>query len=171
MNKTQLIDALAARIGDRRTAVTAVDGMLETIVDTVRAGDSVTLTGFGVFEGRARAARVARNPRTGESVAVPATTVPAFRPGVGFRTAVGGGAPVPHSAPSRSRAAPAPVAAAVEEADVPPARKAAKAKSGASFAAKDTKDAKPAKRTAKADKAEKSGKSGKSGKGKAKAKK
>jgi DNA-binding protein HU-beta len=89
MNKTQLVDALAERLGDRRTAAAAVDGLLETIVDTVRSGDSVALTGFGVFEGRARAARTARNPRTGASVAVPATTVPAFRPGAGFRAAVG----------------------------------------------------------------------------------
>ena len=91
MNKTQLVDALAARIGDRRTAATLVDGLLETIVDTVRAGGAVSISGFGVFESRARAARVARNPRTGEAVPVPATTVPAFRAGMAFRTAVGGG--------------------------------------------------------------------------------
>lgn len=92
MNKTQLVDALAARIGDRRTAATAVDGLLDTIVETVGSGDSVSITGFGVFEARARAARVARNPRTGETVEVAATTVPAFRPGTGFRAAVGGAA-------------------------------------------------------------------------------
>lgn len=92
MNKTQLVDALTERLGDRRTAAAAVDGLLETIVDKVRSGESVTLTGFGVFEGRARAARTARNPRTGAAVAVPATTVPAFRPGAGFRAAVGGAA-------------------------------------------------------------------------------
>jgi DNA-binding protein HU-beta len=89
MNKTQLVDALAERLGDRRTAAAAVEGLLETIVEKVRSGETVTLTGFGVFESRARAARVARNPRTGATVEVPATTVPAFRPGTGFRTAVG----------------------------------------------------------------------------------
>ena len=104
MNKTQLVDALAERLGDRRTAATAVDGLLETIVDKVRTGESVTLTGFGVFEGRARAARTARNPRTGAAVAVPATTVPAFRPGAGFRAAVG-------TAGQTNGSAPAPVAA------------------------------------------------------------
>jgi DNA-binding protein HU-beta len=136
MNKTQLVDALAERIGDRRTAASAVDGLLETIVDTVRSGDSVSLTGFGVFEGRARAARVARNPRTGETVDVPATTVPAFRPGAGFRTAVGGGgAPAPRSAPTRSRAAAAPAVTAPVEAPAKTARKVATAKSNASFAA------------------------------------
>ena len=90
MNKSQLIDALAARLGDRRTAASAVDGLLSTIVETVQSGESVSLTGFGVFEARARAARVGRNPRTGQTVAVPAATVPAFRPGTAFRTAVGG---------------------------------------------------------------------------------
>lgn len=90
MNKTQLVDALADRLGDRKTATTAVDALLQIVVDTVRSGDSVSLAGFGVFESRARAARTGRNPRTGETVAVPATTVPAFRPGTGFRNAVSG---------------------------------------------------------------------------------
>jgi DNA-binding protein HU-beta len=90
MNKSQLVDALTDRLGDRKTAATAVDALLQIVVDTVRSGDSVSLAGFGVFESRARAARTGRNPRTGESVAVPATTVPAFRPGTGFRNAVAG---------------------------------------------------------------------------------
>jgi DNA-binding protein HU-beta len=90
MNKSQLVDALADRLGDRKTATTAVDALLQIVVDTVRSGDSVSLAGFGVFESRARAARTGRNPRTGETVAVPATTVPAFRPGTGFRNAVSG---------------------------------------------------------------------------------
>jgi DNA-binding protein HU-beta len=130
MNKTQLVDALAERLGDRRTAATAVDGLLETIVDVVRSGGSVTLTGFGVFEGRPRAARTARNPRTGEPVEVPATTVPAFRPGATFRTAVGGtGAAAPPAVVSAPVSAP--VAAAVVE-DPAPAQPATAAKSGKS---------------------------------------
>ena len=104
MNKSQLVDALADRLGDRRTAATAVDAVLQIVVDTVRAGDSVSLAGFGVFESRARAARTGRNPRTGEAVQVPATTVPAFRPGTGFKTAVAGDAPAA-SAPSRRTSA------------------------------------------------------------------
>jgi DNA-binding protein HU-beta len=135
MNKTQLVDALAARIGDRRTAANAVDGLLETIVDTVKGGDQVSITGFGVFEARDRAARVARNPRTGDTVDVPATTVPAFRPGAGFRTAVSGAVstPAPRTAPvRRTRAA---AAAAEPAAPAKPARRAAKAKPDASFAA------------------------------------
>jgi len=133
MNKSQLIDALAARLGDRRTAASAVDGLLSTIVETVKAGESVSLTGFGVFEARARAARVGRNPRTGQTVAVPAATVPAFRPGTGFKTAVGGASAPPSAARTR-------VAAAAVEAPAKPAAKASQAKP-----AKATKAAKAAK--------------------------
>ncbi|WP_181784165.1 HU family DNA-binding protein, partial [Pseudonocardia pini] len=57
MNKTQLVEALAEKLGDKRTAASAVDAVLEIITDTVGSGGSVTLTGFGVFEARARAAR------------------------------------------------------------------------------------------------------------------
>jgi DNA-binding protein HU-beta len=105
MNKSQLIDALAARLGDRRTAASAVDGLLSTIVEAVKSGESVSLTGFGVFEARARAARVGRNPRTGQTVAVPAATVPAFRPGIGFKAAVGGTPSAPATRATRTRAA------------------------------------------------------------------
>ena len=108
MNKSQLVDALADRLGDRKAAATAVDALLQIVVDTVRSGDSVSLAGFGVFESRARAARTGRNPRTGETVAVPATTVPAFRPGTGFRNAVAGDSA---EAPAEPVAAEAPVEA------------------------------------------------------------
>jgi DNA-binding protein HU-beta len=95
MNKTQLVEALAEKLGDKRTAASAVDGVLDIITQTVGSGGSVTLTGFGVFEARARAPRVARNPRTGETVPVPATTVPAFRPGTAFKSTVSGAASAP----------------------------------------------------------------------------
>ena len=113
MNKIQLIDALAERVGDRRIAAAAVDGLLDTIVETVRSGESVALTGFGVFEPRARAARTARNPRTGAAVAVPATTVPAFRPGAGFRAAVGAAAQA-NGATSADVSVPTPAPVAAE---------------------------------------------------------
>jgi DNA-binding protein HU-beta len=138
MNKTQLVDALAARIGDRRTAASAVDGVLDIIVDTVGSGGSVSLTGFGVFEARARAARVARNPRTGETVAVPPTVVPSFRPGIAFKATVSGnGAAAAGARPAparRPRGAAAAQAAepAVEAVAERPSR--ARAKAGASFA-------------------------------------
>lgn len=148
MNKTQLVDALAQRIGDRRTAAGAVDGLLETIVDAVRSGESVSLTGFGVFTSRARAARVARNPRTGETVDVPATTVPAFRPGVAFRAAVSG--TEPHTS-SRAAAAPTPAVVVAEQVDAPEKPdKRAKAKRDDRTAGKPGKAAKAAKKAAKA---------------------
>lgn len=91
MNKAELITALAEHLeGDRRAAGAAVDGLLDVIVRTVQAGDSVSLTGFGVFEQRQRAARSGRNPRTGQTIQVPATVVPAFRPGTLFRDVVSG---------------------------------------------------------------------------------
>jgi DNA-binding protein HU-beta len=149
MNKSQLIDALAARLGDRRTAASAVDGLLSTIVETVKSGESVSLTGFGVFEARARAARVGRNPRTGQTVAVPAATVPAFRPGTGFRTAVGdvAGGPQPRAAAgSRAAAASVAVETPAKPAKASKATKATKAKAGAKTA-----DAKKAKKDPKKD--------------------
>ena len=76
MNKTQLVDALADRLGDRKTATTAVDALLQIVVDTVRSGDSVSLAGFGVFESRARAARTGRNPRTGRPSRFPRRRCP-----------------------------------------------------------------------------------------------
>ena len=154
MNKSQLIDALAARLGDRRTAASAVDGLLSTIVETVKAGESVSLTGFGVFEARARAARVGRNPRTGQTVAVPAATVPAFRPGTGFKTAVGGASAPPSAARTR-------VAAAAVSAPAKPAK--------ATKAAKPAKEAKEAKAKTVAAKAPATKKGKKDAKAEAKA--
>jgi DNA-binding protein HU-beta len=134
MNKSQLIDALAARLGDRRTAASAVDGLLSTIVEAVKSGESVSLTGFGVFEARARAARVGRNPRTGQTVAVPAATVPAFRPGIGFKAAVGGTPSAPATRATRTQAT------AVEA----PAKPAKGAKGAKASATKQTKAKAPA---------------------------
>jgi DNA-binding protein HU-beta len=88
MNKAELIEALSARVGDKRVASQALDAVLSEIQNAVTKGDKVSITGFGVFEKRARAARTARNPRTGEAVKVKKTSVPAFRPGAGFRELV-----------------------------------------------------------------------------------
>jgi DNA-binding protein HU-beta len=90
VNKAQLIDALAERLGDRKVAAAAVAGLIDVVVRTVNADDRVTITGFGVFEKRARAARTARNPRTGQAVTVQQTDVPVFRPGALFREVVSG---------------------------------------------------------------------------------
>ena len=76
-NKAQLIEALSERLGDKKVASQAVDGLVDIIIRTVNKGEKVNITGFGVFEKRARAARTARNPRTGEAVRVKKTNVPA----------------------------------------------------------------------------------------------
>ena len=83
MNKAELIDVLTDKLGsDRRHATAAVENVVDTIVRAVHKGDSVTITGFGVFEQRRRAARVARNPayrRDGEGEADLRAGIPARR--------------------------------------------------------------------------------------------
>lgn len=91
MNKAELIDALAARLGDRKTATAALDAVLAEVQAAVARGDRVAITGFGVFERRVRGPRTARNPRTGETVRVKKTSVPTFKPGSTFREMVATG--------------------------------------------------------------------------------
>ena len=106
MNKAELIDVLTEKLGsDRRQATAAVENVVDTIVRAVHKGDSVTITGFGVFEQRRRAARVARNPRTGETVKVKPTSVPAFRPGAQFKAVVSGAQRLPAEGPAVKRGA------------------------------------------------------------------
>jgi DNA-binding protein HU-beta len=109
VNKTELIETLSGRLGDRKSATTALDAVLAEIQNAVTKGDKVSITGFGVFEKRVRAARTARNPRTGESVKVKKTSVPAFRPGATFKELVAAGK-VPKAtrtaAPAKKAAAP-----------------------------------------------------------------
>ncbi|WP_040791465.1 HU family DNA-binding protein [Nocardia paucivorans] len=112
MNKAELIDVLTEKLGtDRRTATAAVEHVVDTIVRAVHKGQSVTITGFGVFEQRKRAARVARNPRTGETVRVKPTSVPAFRPGAQFKAVIAGKQKLAATGPAVKRGVNAPVAA------------------------------------------------------------
>lgn len=105
MNKAQLIEALAERLGDKKTASQAVEGVVDLIVRNVNKGEKVNITGFGVFEKRARAARTARNPRTGEAVKVKKTNVPAFRAGTQFKEVVGGTRKLPRATATKAGAA------------------------------------------------------------------
>jgi DNA-binding protein HU-beta len=106
MNKAELIEVLTARMEtDRRQATDAVEHLIDAIVRAVQKGESVTITGFGVFERRRRAARVARNPRTGETVKVRPTSVPAFRPGAQFKAIVSGSQKLPSEGPAVKRGA------------------------------------------------------------------
>jgi DNA-binding protein HU-beta len=141
MNKAELIDVLTEKMGsDRRSATAAVENVVDTIVRAVHKGDSVTITGFGVFEQRRRAARVARNPRTGETVKVKPTSVPAFRPGAQFKAVVSGAQRLPAEGPAVKRGVV--VSGAKKVAKKSPAKKATK------LAARKTVSKAPAKKTA-----------------------
>src|SRR3954453_14712467 len=99
-NKAQLIEALSERLGDdKKVAAQAVDGLVDIIIRTVNKGEKVNITGFGVFEKRARAARTARNPRTGEAVRGKKTNVPAFRAGTTFKDVISGAKQLPKATP------------------------------------------------------------------------
>jgi DNA-binding protein HU-beta len=133
VNKAELIDALANRLGDKRAAGTALDAVLAEVQSAVTKGDKVSITGFGVFEKRVRAARMARNPRTGAAVRVKKTSVPAFRPGAGFKEMVATG-----RVPKALKAAPAKKTAAKKAAPVKAAAKTATAKATKAPARKST---------------------------------
>ncbi|KQV95336.1 MULTISPECIES: HU family DNA-binding protein [Streptomyces] len=90
MNKAQLVEAIADKVGGRQQAADAVDAVLDAIVRATVAGDRVSVTGFGSFEKVDRPARYARNPQTGERVRVKKTSVPRFRAGQGFKDLVSG---------------------------------------------------------------------------------
>ncbi|MGW7418235.1 HU family DNA-binding protein, partial [Streptomyces sp. NPDC054863] len=95
MNKAQLVEAIADKVGGRQQAADAVDAVLDAIVRAVVAGDRVSVTGFGSFEKVDRPARYARNPQTGERVRVKKTSVPRFRAGQGFKDLVAGSKKLP----------------------------------------------------------------------------
>jgi DNA-binding protein HU-beta len=89
MNQTELIQQVADEANLTKTQTQgAVRALLKTIMQKVAEGDKVTLVGFGSFEPRVRSAREGRNPRTGESVQIPAARVPTFSPGKTFKEAV-----------------------------------------------------------------------------------
>ncbi len=89
MNKTELVAAVAAKAEiSKKDADKAVAAVIDSVTDALKAGDKVQLIGFGTFEVRERAAKEARNPKTGETIKVPATKVPAFKAGAALKAAV-----------------------------------------------------------------------------------
>ena len=89
MNKGELVDATAEKANvTKKQADTVLSAALEAIIEAVAEGDKVTLVGFGSWEARERKAREGRNPKTGEKMDIPATKVPAFSAGKGFKDAV-----------------------------------------------------------------------------------
>jgi DNA-binding protein HU-beta len=86
MNKGQLVDEVVKKVDGmtKKQADAILSAILETIQESVAAGNKVTLVGFGTFEPRQRQAREGRNPKTGEPMQIPATTVPAVSAGKFF---------------------------------------------------------------------------------------
>ena len=136
VNKSQLIDTLAARYeGNRKAAAHALESVLDTITREVAKGEKVAITGFGSFEKRVRQARWVRNPQTGARIKAKKTTVPKFTAGADLKNVVSGAKKLPKLT----------IAAAS-----PAAKKAsAPAKKAAAAAKKSTAKKAPAKKTAK----------------------
>ncbi len=89
MNKTDLLATMVEKSGlTKKAAAAALDALTATVQETLKAGDKVTLVGFGTFEPRTRAARNAVNPRTKKKIKVPAAKVPAFKAGKSFKDAL-----------------------------------------------------------------------------------
>jgi len=89
MNKAQLIDAIQAKLeGTKVQAEQVVDLIIDSITSTLKKGDEVSIAGLGIFSAKQRAARTARNPRTGESIKVAAMRVPKFRAAKALKDAV-----------------------------------------------------------------------------------
>jgi DNA-binding protein HU-beta len=106
MNKAQLIEALADHYdGSKAEAGKALNAVVETITRQTAAGEKVSITGFGVFEKVPRAARMVRNPRTGERKRAKATAVPRFRAGSDLKAYVSGAKKLPKAGAKKASAA------------------------------------------------------------------
>ena len=89
MNKAELVYAIAVKASvSKKDAEAILTAMLDVIQEAVADGQKVSVVGFGAFEPRKRAAREGRNPKTGEKIAIPETTVPVFSAGKAFKSAV-----------------------------------------------------------------------------------
>ncbi|WP_394549167.1 HU family DNA-binding protein [Priestia aryabhattai] len=89
MKKAELIDAVATKAElTKQDSKKAVDALFETISNTLAREEKIQLIGFGTFEVRERAERTGRNPQTGEEMTIPASKVPAFKPGKEFKEAI-----------------------------------------------------------------------------------
>lgn len=89
MNKPELVNAIAEKTGlNKKDSERAVNALVESISEALAKGEKVSLVGFGTFEVRTRQARTGRNPRTGQTLTIPAAKVPAFKPGKQLRELV-----------------------------------------------------------------------------------
>ncbi|SED43240.1 DNA-binding protein HU-beta [Nocardioides exalbidus] len=155
MNKTELIDALAARYeGNRKQAAHALESVLDTITREVAKGEKVAITGFGSFEKAVRNARWVRNPQTGERIKSKKKSVPKFSAGKELKDVISGAKKLPKltaanmpKPPAGVRAAAAAVTgAASSTAKKAPAKSAAPAKKAAPAKTAAAKKATPAKK-------------------------
>jgi len=88
VNKTELVSSVAEKAGiTKKDADRVINALFSTIEEALVKGDKVQLVGFGTFEVRERAARTGRNPQTGAEIQIPATKVPAFKPGKALKDA------------------------------------------------------------------------------------
>ncbi|MBP6912832.1 MAG: HU family DNA-binding protein [Candidatus Pacebacteria bacterium] len=89
MNKTSLVEMIHSKIGGTKVqAEEVMESIIESIVSTLKKGGEVSIAGLGIFSAKDRPARMARNPKTGEAVHVPATRVPKFRPAKALKDGV-----------------------------------------------------------------------------------
>ncbi|MCY3545492.1 MAG: integration host factor subunit beta [Gemmatimonadetes bacterium] len=103
MTKADLVEQVADAVGPRvtkRDCALVVDAFLDAVKDALAGGDNIEIRGFGTFKLRHRKARTARNPRTGEAVAVPPRVAPVFKPSIQFSSRVDRGSGVPGSEPA-----------------------------------------------------------------------
>lgn len=89
VNKPELVSAIAEKTGlNKRDSERVINAFVESIGEALAKGEKVSLVGFGTFEVRTRQARTGRNPRTGQTLTIPAAKVPAFKPGKQLRDLV-----------------------------------------------------------------------------------
>ena len=153
MNKTQLIDKLAARYeGNRKQAAHALDSVLDTITREVARGEKVAITGFGSFEKRVRNARWVRNPQTGDRIKAKKTAVPKFTAGQDLKNVVSGAKKLPKlvaGAPGAAKKATSAAKKSASPSSTSSAKKTSAKKTGAAKKSSTTKSAAKKSSTAK----------------------
>lgn len=124
MNKSELIDAVAARAELSKAAVNkAIDALTDVITSVIASGNPVALIGFGTFKSVLRSARIGKNPKTGAELKIAAKAVPKFSAGAGLKAAVAGKKPAAKPVAKKPAAKPAAKAAASKPAVAKPAAK------------------------------------------------
>ncbi|MEW8153262.1 MAG: HU family DNA-binding protein [Candidatus Thiodiazotropha endolucinida] len=89
MNKAELIEAMAESADISKAAAgRALDGMVDAVTKAMKAGDTLSLVGFGTFSVKERAAREGRNPQTGETIKIKASRIPSFKAGKALKDAI-----------------------------------------------------------------------------------